>query len=162
LLCRKLATEFNRLEQLVVSYKFIQLDVFTDEPFTGNALAVFPEAPGLSDEQMQRVARFVLSVLLVSFVGLTAIGGLKTASFLFGWSFKGMTPLGWLHKQLDSFDSWMAAHLPDRVWTAAHAAWPLIIALALIVLLWRRARVSNIQPSRKKGQATPPLRQQVT
>ena len=54
----------------MVSYKFIQLDVFTDEPFTGNALAVFPEAPGLSDEQMQRVARFVLSVLLLSFVGL--------------------------------------------------------------------------------------------
>ena len=54
----------------MVSYKFIQLDVFTDEPFTGNALAVFPEAQGLSDEQMQRVARFVLSVLLLSFVGL--------------------------------------------------------------------------------------------
>jgi len=41
---------------LVVSYKLIQLDVFTNEPFTGNALAVFPEAAGLSDEQMQRVA----------------------------------------------------------------------------------------------------------
>jgi hypothetical protein len=110
----------------------------------------------------RRVARFVLSVLLVSFVGLTAIGGLKTASFLFGWSFKGMTPLGWLHKQLDSFDSWMAAHLPDRVWATVHAGWPLIIAFALIVLWWRRARVKNIQPPRKKGQTTPPLRQQAT
>jgi hypothetical protein len=110
----------------------------------------------------RRVARFVVSVFLLTLVGLTAIGGLKTGSFLFGWSFKGMTPLGWLHKQLDSLDSWMAAHLPDRVWTTVRAGWPLIIAFALIVLLWRRARVRNIQPSRKKGQATPPLRQQVT
>lgn len=36
---------------------FIQLDVFTDRPFTGNPLAVFPEAEGLSDEQMQQIAR---------------------------------------------------------------------------------------------------------
>ena len=39
------------------SYRFVQLDVFTEEPFTGNALAVFPEAEGLTDEQMQRIAR---------------------------------------------------------------------------------------------------------
>ena len=39
------------------TFRFVQLDVFTDKPFTGNALAVFPEAAGLSDEQMQRIAR---------------------------------------------------------------------------------------------------------
>jgi trans-2,3-dihydro-3-hydroxyanthranilate isomerase len=39
------------------SYKFIQLDVFTDHAFTGNPLAVYPEAEGLSDEQMQQIAR---------------------------------------------------------------------------------------------------------
>ena len=38
-------------------FNFIQLDVFTNEPFTGNALAVFPEAEGLEGEQMQRIAR---------------------------------------------------------------------------------------------------------
>src|SRR6478672_9715431 len=38
-------------------YNFIQLDVFTTEPFAGNPLAVFPEAEGLSDEQMMRIAR---------------------------------------------------------------------------------------------------------
>jgi trans-2,3-dihydro-3-hydroxyanthranilate isomerase len=38
-------------------YRFIQIDVFTEEPFTGNALAVFPEAEGLSDEQMMKIAR---------------------------------------------------------------------------------------------------------
>ena len=39
------------------SYQFIQLDVFTDQPFCGNPLAVFPEAEGISDEQMQQIAR---------------------------------------------------------------------------------------------------------
>ena len=39
------------------SYRFIQLDVFTKEPFAGNALAVFPEAEGLSDEEMMKIAR---------------------------------------------------------------------------------------------------------
>lgn len=38
-------------------YNFIQLDVFTTEPFAGNPLAVFPEAEGLSDEQMMKIAR---------------------------------------------------------------------------------------------------------
>jgi trans-2,3-dihydro-3-hydroxyanthranilate isomerase len=41
----------------VRSYRFIQLDVFTDLPFCGNPLAVFPEAEGLTDEQMQQIAR---------------------------------------------------------------------------------------------------------
>jgi trans-2,3-dihydro-3-hydroxyanthranilate isomerase len=38
-------------------YHFIQLDVFTDKPFSGNPLAVFPEAEGLSDELMGQIAR---------------------------------------------------------------------------------------------------------
>lgn len=39
------------------TYNFIQLDVFTDRAFAGNPLAVFPEAEGLTDEQMQQIAR---------------------------------------------------------------------------------------------------------
>jgi trans-2,3-dihydro-3-hydroxyanthranilate isomerase len=39
------------------SYRFIQLDVFTEEPFAGNPLAVFPEAEGLTDEEMMKIAR---------------------------------------------------------------------------------------------------------
>ena len=38
-------------------YLFLQLDVFTDTPFAGNPLAVFPEAEGLSDDQMMKIAR---------------------------------------------------------------------------------------------------------
>lgn len=37
-------------------YFFYTADVFTDRIFGGNPLAVFPEAAGLSDRQMQRVA----------------------------------------------------------------------------------------------------------
>src|SRR5512132_1799220 len=44
-------------ESKVLSYRFIQLDVFTDQAFAGNPLAVFPEAEGLSDERMQQIAR---------------------------------------------------------------------------------------------------------
>ena len=39
------------------TYNLIQLDVFTDRAFCGNPLAVFPQAEGLTDEQMQQIAR---------------------------------------------------------------------------------------------------------
>jgi trans-2,3-dihydro-3-hydroxyanthranilate isomerase len=39
------------------SYRFMVLDVFTDTPLAGNQLAVFTNAVGMSDEQMQRLAR---------------------------------------------------------------------------------------------------------
>jgi trans-2,3-dihydro-3-hydroxyanthranilate isomerase len=39
------------------SYRYTQLDVFTSEPFAGNPLAVFPEAEGLTDEEMLKIAR---------------------------------------------------------------------------------------------------------
>ena len=39
------------------SYEFVQLDVFTRTPLTGNPLAIFTDARGLSDQQMQALAR---------------------------------------------------------------------------------------------------------
>lgn len=41
----------------MAQYRFVQVDVFTSQPFGGNQLAVFPEAAGLSDAQMQAIAR---------------------------------------------------------------------------------------------------------
>jgi trans-2,3-dihydro-3-hydroxyanthranilate isomerase len=38
-------------------YEFVQLDVFTRTPLTGNPLAVFTDARGLTDQQMQALAR---------------------------------------------------------------------------------------------------------
>jgi trans-2,3-dihydro-3-hydroxyanthranilate isomerase len=37
-------------------YRFLQVDVFTDVPFGGNPLAVFPDAAGLTGQQMQQLA----------------------------------------------------------------------------------------------------------
>jgi trans-2,3-dihydro-3-hydroxyanthranilate isomerase len=39
------------------NYEFYQLDVFTEEVFSGNPLAVFPEGENLSGEEMQSIAR---------------------------------------------------------------------------------------------------------
>ena len=39
------------------SYRYLHFDVFTDVPFEGNQLAVFPEPAGLSDEMMQTITR---------------------------------------------------------------------------------------------------------
>lgn len=38
------------------TYEFVTVDVFTDRRFGGNPLAVFPEARGLSDAEMQSLA----------------------------------------------------------------------------------------------------------
>lgn len=38
-------------------YHFLQLDVFTRHPFSGNQLAVFTDARGLTTEQMQAITR---------------------------------------------------------------------------------------------------------
>src|SRR5689334_19171659 len=39
------------------SYEFTQLDVFTQTSLAGNPLAVFPDARGLTDSEMQALAR---------------------------------------------------------------------------------------------------------
>src|SRR5256886_17250547 len=39
------------------TYQFVQLDVFTRTPLTGNPLAVFTDARGLTHKEMQALAR---------------------------------------------------------------------------------------------------------
>jgi trans-2,3-dihydro-3-hydroxyanthranilate isomerase len=39
------------------TYEFVQLDVFTQMPLAGNPLAIFTDARGLNDSEMQAVAR---------------------------------------------------------------------------------------------------------
>jgi trans-2,3-dihydro-3-hydroxyanthranilate isomerase len=39
------------------SFKFVTADIFTTKKFGGNQLAVFPDARGLSDDSMARIAR---------------------------------------------------------------------------------------------------------
>ena len=39
------------------TFSVVQLDVFTNRPLEGNQLAVLPDARGLSDDEMQKLAR---------------------------------------------------------------------------------------------------------
>src|SRR5436309_9077571 len=39
------------------TYEFVQFDVFTQTPLSGNPLAIFPDARGLTDAEMQALAR---------------------------------------------------------------------------------------------------------
>jgi trans-2,3-dihydro-3-hydroxyanthranilate isomerase len=39
------------------SFRYLHLDVFTDRPFEGNQLAVFPDAQGIAERWMQPIAR---------------------------------------------------------------------------------------------------------
>src|SRR5215469_10750748 len=39
------------------TYQFVQVDVFTQTPLSGNPLAIFPDARGLNDAEMQALAR---------------------------------------------------------------------------------------------------------
>jgi len=41
----------------VRAFRYVVVDVFTETPLAGNALAVFTDGRGLSDEEMQRLAR---------------------------------------------------------------------------------------------------------
>src|SRR5258708_36389206 len=40
-----------------MAHRFFIADVFTERPFTGNQLAVFPDGRGISDRAMQAIAR---------------------------------------------------------------------------------------------------------
>jgi trans-2,3-dihydro-3-hydroxyanthranilate isomerase len=45
------------LPSALMRYRYLTADVFTDRPFGGNPLAVFPDALGIPEERMQQVAR---------------------------------------------------------------------------------------------------------
>ncbi len=55
-------------------FRFRTVDVFTDRPFHGNPLAVFPEADGLTDSEMQDIAR-EMNLSETSFVLTPTEGG---------------------------------------------------------------------------------------
>jgi trans-2,3-dihydro-3-hydroxyanthranilate isomerase len=64
------------------SYRFHHVDVFTDTALEGNPLAVFPEAAGLDDGTMQRIAR-ELNLSETSFVFPAAQGEAAAALRIF-------------------------------------------------------------------------------
>ena len=62
-------------------YRFRQVDVFTDRPFAGNPLAVFPAADGLSDDEMQAIAREMNLSETTFVLPVTAAGAAADATY---------------------------------------------------------------------------------
>lgn len=59
-------------------YPFKLVNVFAEQHFGGNPLAVFPEADGLSNEEMQQIAKqFNLSETVFAFRSSTAVADLR-------------------------------------------------------------------------------------
>ena len=65
-ICLKLKHEYHSVLRVFAqvdgvyatrTYEFVQLDVFTQTPLAGNPLAIFPDARGLTDAEMQALAR---------------------------------------------------------------------------------------------------------
>jgi trans-2,3-dihydro-3-hydroxyanthranilate isomerase len=63
-------------------YGFYTLDVFTDQLFGGNPLAVFPDAQGLTDGQMQKIAAEInYSETVFVFPPATEVGNFRLRIF---------------------------------------------------------------------------------
>ncbi len=65
-----------------MSYRYAILDVFTDQPLAGNALAVLPDATGLDEGRMQKIAAgFNLSETVFCFPPVNPIHTAKVRIF---------------------------------------------------------------------------------
>lgn len=56
IVCKHIRVDPNRIPSMP-RYRYLTADVFTDEPFGGNQLAVFPDARGIPEHRLQDVAR---------------------------------------------------------------------------------------------------------
>jgi trans-2,3-dihydro-3-hydroxyanthranilate isomerase len=82
------------------TYRYYWLDVFTQHVFGGNQLAVFPEADGISDAQMQQIAReFNISETVFLFPPQTPTGTRRARIFTPGRElpFAGHPTIGAVH-----------------------------------------------------------------
>ena len=55
--CAAFGVTINPMAPEIRRFPFVHLDVFSSHPFEGNPLAVFTDARGLSDQEMQELAR---------------------------------------------------------------------------------------------------------
>jgi hypothetical protein len=53
---RFFAFKFARKKEPMSVYRYVHLDVFSNQPFTGIQLAMFPDAAGIDERRMQRIA----------------------------------------------------------------------------------------------------------
>lgn len=82
----------------MASFPFRLLNVFAESPLSGNALAVFEDGSGLSDEQMQALAlQFNLSETTFLFPSVLATAKVRIFSPGFEMPFAGHPTLGTAH-----------------------------------------------------------------
>jgi len=81
------------------------------------------------------VKQFLISLAAAVLAILIVVGALKVGSFLFG-----LQVLSWLHNKWDQFSLLMSRTLTAGVWNIIVILIPLALALAVIVMLWRRSR----------------------
>ena len=80
----------------MATYRYVVADVFTDTPLTGNQLAVFTDARGLSDDRMQALAREIGFSETVFVLPAEADGNVRIRIFtpLYELPFAGHPTLG--------------------------------------------------------------------
>jgi len=82
----------------MASHRFWLLNVFAESPLAGNALAVFEDGTGLSDERMQALAlQFNLSETTFMFPSAVATAKVRIFSPAFEMPFAGHPTLGTAH-----------------------------------------------------------------
>jgi patatin-related protein len=86
------------------------------------------------------VKRFVVFLFVAAFVILALIGALKAGSVLLGWQIQNLPVLAWVHLNLHDFAALLGRWFPATWLRIARSIIPLVVALALVIILWRRAR----------------------
>ena len=87
----------------------IFIDVFTDVPYSGNQLAVFPDADGLSTEQMQKLAReinYSETTFILDGGNPEADFEIRIFTIKFELPFAGHPVLGTAYSIMNIFDIW--------------------------------------------------------
>ncbi|MBE9610464.1 PhzF family phenazine biosynthesis protein [Chitinilyticum piscinae] len=99
----------------MTAYRYQLLNVFAETRFGGNPLAVFPDARGLDDVQMQAIAR-QLNLSETTFVFPSATASARVRIFTPGYEmpFAGHPTLGtaWLVNRLQGTDGEVTLELP--------------------------------------------------
>jgi len=118
---------------MTVQYKYYICDVFTKKRFGGNPLAVLPDASGLTDKQMQQIAReFKVSLDLVEETAKIgrmpvvnfAAGGIATpadAAYLMSLGCDGIFVGSGIFKAEDAMERARATVLATTFWEDADA-----------------------------------------
>ena len=106
-------------------YRYRVVDVFTEQPLEGNPLAVFPDASGLDDQTMQKIAKEA---------GIPVVGATETEP-------AGENYQSWMMSELDAVQR-APKSIVLSLWSAPTkwrgGPWLRFQAASVSVCCWRR------------------------